>query len=309
MRVIVAGATGALGVPIVHRLVAAGHAVSGITRTESGAVRLRALGADAIVADALHRKELLNAVRGREADAVLHELTALKKAPVRHAAMRTTDALRTQGTSNLLEVAERTGARRFITQSMVFGYGYRDHGDAVLTEESLFGQLDGSPFDEHVAAMASAERQAFEADGIDAVALRYGLLYGDDVDTVARMLRRRSLPVARRGGVLPLVHHQDAAAATVAALERGRAGEAYNVVDDTPATFRDLVEGIAAARHVPGPLVLPGRLLRAAAPYGGRVLSGVSLRVSHEKAGRDLGWSPRYPSFREGLARNAAERP
>jgi nucleoside-diphosphate-sugar epimerase len=309
MRVIVAGATGALGVPIVHRLVAAGHAVSGITRTESGAERLRALGADAIGADALHREELLNAVRGREADAVLHELTALKKAPVRHAAMRTTDALRTQGTSNLLEVAERTGARRFITQSMVFGYGYRDHGDVVLTEESPFGQLDGSPFDEHVAAMASAERQAFEADGIDAVALRYGLLYGDDVDTVARMLRRRSLPVARRGGVLPLVHHQDAAAATVAALERGRAGQAYNVVDDTPATFRDLVEGIAAARHVPGPLVLPGRLLRAAAPYGGRVLSGVSLRVSHEKAGRDLGWSPRYPSFREGLARNAAERP
>jgi nucleoside-diphosphate-sugar epimerase len=308
MRVIVAGATGALGVPIVHRLVAAGHAVSGITRTESGAERLRALGADAIVADALHREELLNAVRGREADAVLHELTALKKTPVRHAAMRTTDALRTQGTSNLLEMAERTGARRFITQSMVFGYGYRDHGDAVLTEESPFGQLDGSPFDEHVAAMASAERQAFEAYGIDAVALRYGLLYGDDVDTVARMLRRRSLPVARRGGVLPLVHHQDAAAATVAALERGRAGQAYNVVDDTPATFRELVEGIAAARNVPGPLVLPGRLLQAAAPYGGRVLSGVSLRVSHEKAGRDLGWSPRYPSFREGLARTAAER-
>lgn len=309
MRVVFAGATGTLGVPIVRKLIAAGYTVVGITRTDEGSERLKQLGASAIMADVMNRAQLLEAVKGTEADAILHELTALKKAPASHAAMAATDALRTQGTTNLLEVARSVGARRFLTQSIVFGYGYGDHGSDLLTEESPFGRTDGRPFDAHVSAMASAEQQIFTAEGIEGVALRYGLLYGEDVATVVRMLRRRSLPVARHGGMLPFVHHQDAAEATVAALERGRAGHAYNIVDDTPATFRDLITGIAVTQGAPKPLVVPGWLLKVAAPYGGAVLADVSMRVSNAKARRELDWSPRYSSFREGIAHTPDSRP
>jgi nucleoside-diphosphate-sugar epimerase len=301
MRVIVAGATGVMGLPIVQHLIAAGHTVSGITRTREGAERLEQLGATPIIADVMDHTELFEAVRGKKADAVLHEMTALKKAPAGHAGMAETNALRSLGSTNLLDAAREVGATRFITQSIVFGYGYSDHGSETLTEESPFGRTDGSRFDAHVNAMLSAEQQAFSADGIEGIALRYGLLYGEDADRVVRMLRKRSLPVARRGGRLPWVHHQDAAAATVAALERGRGGQAYNVVDDTPATFRELITGIAESRHAPKPLVLPGGLLKLAAPYGGVVLNDVSMLVSNAKAKRELGWAPRYPSFRDGI--------
>ncbi|MFE5670944.1 NAD-dependent epimerase/dehydratase family protein [Agromyces sp. NPDC056523] len=302
MKVLIAGGTGTLGMPIVRSLLEAGHSVAGIARTPEGADRLRAVGATALAADAMDREGLLRAVEGNEADAVVHQLTALKKAPAGHGGLARTNELRTQGTSNLLDVARAVGARRFVTQSIVFGYGYRDHGDEVLTEESPFGETNGSPFDAHVNAMVFAEQQALHADGIDGIALRYGLLYGNDIDAVVRMLRARSLPVAARGGLIPFVHHQDAAAATVAALERGHGGEVYNIVDDTPATFRDLITAVAEARHAPKPLVLPAWLLKLVAPYGGVVLGEVSMRVSNAKAKRELGWAPRYPSYRDGVA-------
>lgn len=281
--------------------------MAGITRNQEGAERLEQLGATAIIADVMNRARLLDAVSGQQADAVLHELTALKKAPAGHGGMAKTNALRVQGTTHLLDVAREVGARRFVTQSIVFGYGYYDHGAEVLTKESPFGRTDGSRFDAHINAMMSTEQQAFQAEGIDGIALRYGLLYGEDAGTVVRMLRKRALPVARRGGKLAFVHHQDAAAATVAAVERGHGGQAYNIVDDTPATFRELITGIAKARHAPKPLVMPGWLLKLAAPYGGAVLGEVSLQVSNAKAKRDLGWSPRYPAFRDGIALTEGE--
>lgn len=301
MKVILAGATGVLGVPIVQQLLAAGHDVCGITRSQVGAERLRQLGASVITADAMDRDALLAAVDGQHADAVVHELTALRRAPTGHAAMAPTNALRVRGTANLLEVAQAVGAQRFVTQSIIFGYGYHDHGSQVLTEESPFGQRHGDAFDAHIEAMVSTEQQAFAATGIDGIALRYGLLYGADQDRVVQMLRKRALPVASKGGELAFVHHHDAAAATVAAIERGSGGQAYNIVDDAPATFRDLITAIADAHSAPRPLVLPGWFLKLAAPYGGTILSDVSLRVSNDKARRDLGWSIVYPSYREGV--------
>jgi nucleoside-diphosphate-sugar epimerase len=302
MKVLIAGGTGALGIPIVEQLIEAGHSVTGLTRTRLGAEHLEQLGATAVIADALECDALLRAVDGLEADAVVHQMTALKKAPLRQRDLEVTNRLRIAGTRYLVEAARVLGARRFVTQSIVFGYGYRDHGDTVLTEDSPFGETDGRPFDDAVAAMASTEQQAFDADGIDGIALRYGLLYGGDAAAVERMLRRRSLPVAAHGGQLAFVHHRDAAAATVAALERGRAGEAYNIVDDEPATFRELINAIAEARDAPKPLALPAGLLQLVAPYGGYVLARVSMRVSNAKAKRELGWVPRYPSYREGVA-------
>ncbi|HEY9477440.1 MAG TPA: NAD(P)-dependent oxidoreductase [Microbacteriaceae bacterium] len=302
MKVLLAGGTGTLGVPVLKSLRAHDHEVLAIVRSRDGEARVRDLGATPVIADVMHRDSLLRALDGVRADAVIHELTALKKTPVRHADMTATNTLRIQGTTHLLDAARAIGATRFLTQSIVFGYGYYDHGDTILTEDSPFGQSRGDAFDPHLHAMLSSEQQIFEADGIEGISLRYGLLYGEDIDKVVGMLRRRSLPVPKTGGLLPFIHHRDAAAATVAALTLGRPGSAYNIVDDEPATFRHLLTAMADARHAPRPLTLPGWLLRAVAPYGGVVLDRVSMRVSSAKARSELNWKPAYPTYRDGVS-------
>ena len=310
MRVLVAGASGTLGGPLVRQLVAAGHEVSGIARTSRGADRIAQAGGLAITVDIMDRDALLRAVDGRQFDAVIHEVTALAKAPARHSDMAQTNALRTRGTAHLIAATQATGARRFLTQSIVFGYGYTNHGTTVLTEQSPFGVLRGDAFDPHVEAMAATEHQAMHTEGIEGIALRYGLLYGADLDNVVRMLRKRMLPVVRGGGEIPFVHHEDAAAATVAALERARAGTAYNIVDDTPATFRQLITGIAEARHAPRPLVVPHWVLAMAAPYGKALFAGISMRVSNARARDELSWTPKYPSISDGIrAAQASKNP
>lgn len=302
MRLLLAGATGTLGTPLVAELIAAGHDVVGIGRSPSGGDRIRSLGATALIADVLDRDALLRAVDGEHFDAVIHQLTALKKLPTRHSGMTATDTLRTTGSAHLVEVAQATGATRFVTQSIVFGYGYRDHGSRVLTEDDPFGVLQHDEYDPHIAAMAAAERLATTIPGVEGVALRYGLFYGRDLDRMTAMLRRRALPVTRGSGDIPFVHHDDAATATVAALERGAAGGAYNVVDDTPATFRQYVETVAALRAAPRPLVVPAWLIAIAAPYGKALYTDTSMRVSNARARTELGWEPKYPSIRDGIA-------
>ena len=301
MRILLAGASGAIGRPLVQQLGRSGHDVIAIVRSEPAEERARADGAETVVADVLDRDALLRAVERRHADAVVSELTALAKPPLRHADMRATNVLRTRGTANLLDVAREIGARRFVTQSMVFGYGYDDLGETPLTEHAPFGIPTGTPFDQHLEAMAANERLAFEADGIDGVSLRYGLFYGGDAENVAAMLRKRMLPAVRSGGRLPFVHHDDAAAATVVAIERGEGGRAYNVADDEPVAFGTLVEAIADATRAPRPWHAPAPLVRALLPYGGAMMARASMRVSTD-ALRDLGWRPRYPTYREGIA-------
>lgn len=248
----------------------------------------------------MNRDALLRAVDGIHADAVLHELTALKKAPAKFSDMEETNRLRIQGSANLLAAAREVGATRFLTQSIVFGYGYRDLG--AVDETTPFGVLTGDASDAPIRAMVSAEQQAFNAPGIDGIALRYGLLYGADAATMAGMLNRRSLPISTRWrGTLGLVHHEDAASATVAALERGTAGRAYNVVDDTPTSWRDYIEAIAKAHGSKPPMALPGWLLRHAAPYAGVLMTRVNMQVSNARAKLELGWTPRYGSVSDGL--------
>ncbi|WP_117210980.1 NAD-dependent epimerase/dehydratase family protein [Allorhizocola rhizosphaerae] len=265
MRILLAGATGAIGRPLTTALTNAGHEVLTLSRT-AGDIR----------ADALDREALLRALRGRTADAVIHQLTALKQA------RRTVDAndpstvLRIKGTANLIEAAQLLGAQRFLVQSLVLGYGYLDHGDRPLTETDPFGVKTGGPADPVVDGLVSAERQAFAVDGI---ALRYGVFFGPGT-----WFSRGRFPVPLRGGVVPWVHVRDAAAATVLALERGAAREAYNICMENPATWREM-----AGRHG---LPLPGRLLRAAVPYLGAAMIDTSMRVSNAKARNELGWEP-----------------
>jgi nucleoside-diphosphate-sugar epimerase len=298
MKVLLAGATGAIGIPVTRRLLAHGHQVLGLARDPAGARRLEILGVTPVVADALDRDRLLRAVDGNWADAVIHELTALRKPPLRHRGMALTDRLRTQGTTNLLAAADVLGARRFLTQSFILGYGYRDHGPAPLTEDAPFGRPAGDRSDPHVAAMASTERQAFSAP--EGIALRYGLLYGGDAAQVRALLVRRRLPVTR-GGVLGWIHHTDAAAATVAALEHGRPGQAYNLVDDHPAGWQEVWTAMARAFGTPPPRRLPRWLFRLVAPYVASFVVGSSLRVSNAKATAELGWRPAYPTYHDGI--------
>ena len=303
MNVLLAGATGAIGVPLTRRLRAAGHRIIGVTRTPANRARLRALGAEPLVVDAMDRDALLRAVDGLEADAVIHELTALKDTSPRLRADDPTNALRTRGTANLLAASRAVGACRFVTQSLIFGYGYGDHGARKLTEDDPFGRPQGIYTDPLIASLHSAERQTFEAEGIDGIALRYGLFYGPNTfsDLFVELMRRRRLAIPRGGGgSVNWVHVEDAAAATVAALKRGRPGQAYNVVDDEPVNWRDFTWTLADASGTPQPFMVPRRALRLVAPYLAFMMTS-TLRVSNARAKRELNWTPSAPNYRDGI--------
>ena len=301
MKVLLAGASGAVGTPLTRQLVAAGHEVVGITRSRANAERLRAGGARAVVADVLDRENLLDAVRDLRADAVVHQLTALNTRKMREA-MQGTNALRTTGTAHLLAAARTVGAHRFLTQSIVYGYGYRDHGPHVITEDDPFGEPVSGQLGSAVAAIRSNEEQVLAADELEGIALRYGLFYGQDSFTrmMSDLLRKRRLPVpSSGGGFASFVHLEDAAAATVAALEKGRAGQAYNVVDDEPVRWADYLDAVAAELGVRRPWRVPSWMLRAI-PYLHTIMT-TSMLVSNAKARRELGWAPAVSTYREGI--------
>lgn len=302
MRVLLAGATGTLGTELVSQLLRAGHEVLGLTRTETGARRLTAAGVTPVVADLMDGDALLGAVRGHEADAVVHQATALTRMPLFHRDLHATDALRDRGTANLLRAAAAVGARRFVTQSFFLGYGYRDHGTGLVTEDRPFAPPGRGAFEVHMRSMRANERQALTTPGIDGIALRYGLFYGPEVSTYRLMdlARRRLMPVVRPAGVVSLVHVHDAASAAVAALDRGRPGQAYNIADDEPVGFDTYVTALAAAAGAPPPPRVPAWPL-AATPYLRALMVRTRIRLGCERAKRELGWAPAYPTLRDGL--------
>ncbi|WP_433285592.1 NAD-dependent epimerase/dehydratase family protein [Micromonospora sp. CA-244673] len=300
MRVLLAGASGAVGRPLTRQLIAAGHEVVGISRSPGNAERLRNAGAEAVVADVMNRENLLAAVRDVRADAVVHELTALGTTKMGEA-LQGTNALRTTGTANLLAAARAVGAHRFLTQSIVLGYGYRDHGPRVISEDDPFAEPVSGKLGEAVAAIRATEEQVFSTDGMEGVALRYGFFYGQDRMTsmIVNLVRKRRLPVPSGGGFANFIYLEDAAAATVAALEKGRAGQAYNIVDDEPVRWGDYLDTLAAAFGARRPWRVPSWMLRPI-PYAHAMMT-TSMRVSNAKAKRELGWAPAVPTYREGI--------
>ena len=235
------------------------------------------------------------------ADAVVHQLTALTKPPAKHSDMTQTNRLRTEGTKNLLEAARVVGAGTFVTQSIILGYGYTDHGDKLITEDDPFGQPNSGKANPHVAAMLANEKLANEAEGITGISLRYGLFYGADVQNYATMLRKRKLPIpTKRNNPLSWIHIDDAASATAAAVEGGNAG-AYNIVDDEPASWSEMFTAMATTLGAPAPRALPAGLIRLAAPYVATIVLDTTMCVSNAKAKSELGWKPEYPTLREGL--------
>jgi nucleoside-diphosphate-sugar epimerase len=261
-----------------------------------------------ILADALDRDALRAAVRGERVDAVVHALTALRKPPLRHRDMAQTDLLRERGTTNLLIAARDMGARRFVAESMTLGYGYGDWGERIITEDRLFAPPGRSPaLERHLAGFRSIEGQVFTASRagwIDGISVRYGAIYGPRAGTeeMVRILERRFFPLPDGGrAVTSWVHVEDAAAATVAAIEHGSPGEAYNVVDDAPVSLRAFVDLLADTAEVPRAGSMPGWVLRLVFPYAAAVFT-TTLRASNLKARRELGWTPMFPTYREGLS-------
>ena len=314
MKVLVAGATGALGTPLTRLLLSAGHQVVGLTRTPANATRLADQGAHPVVADAMDSDALLTALRGVTADAVVHALTALKKPPMRHHDMEATDALREQGTTNLLAAARQVGANRFVAESMHLGYGFGDWGDQVLTEAQPWAPSGNTPdLERHLAAFRSLEKQVFAATDqgqIDGISLRFGSFYGPGagLETFVDMLRRRKMPLPGGGRrVMSWVYIDDAASAVLAALERGRPAEAYNIVDDEPVELRDFVAVMADQFGTPRPRSVPVWMARTVAPYLTTVLGETTMRVSAARAKEELGWAPSVPTYRQGIARAARE--
>jgi nucleoside-diphosphate-sugar epimerase len=295
--VIVAGASGVFGRHIREALSGAGHTVLGVGRGEANEIR----------ADLLDRDGLLRAFEGIKADVVVHAATALRKPPMTHKGMFGTDDLRIAGTANLIEAAGLAGARRFIGENVAIGYGYRDFGDRVLTEADEFAAPVTDPsINRHLEGMREKERLARES-GLEAISLRFGLFYGPGgTETMVHMLRKRQLPAFNdHGRVSPWTHLADAAAAVVAAIDRGRPGQAYNIVDDHLG-FGEMIRAIAATFGTPKPFTLPTWTMGFASYM--HLMLGVSMRVSSDKARRELGWQPGYPTVRDGLRAQALAR-
>jgi nucleoside-diphosphate-sugar epimerase len=296
LRIFIAGATGALGRRLVPRLVERGHHVTGTTRSNPD--RVRDLGAEPAVVDPLDAAALRDAVVAARPDVVVHQLTALAGLSLGRnfdKAFEMTNRLRTEGTDNLLAAARAAGAERLVWQSYA-GWPYAREAEPVKTEQD---RLDPSPpadARETLAAIRHLEAAVLRAGGI---VLRYGGFYGpgtslDEDGEHVELLRKRKVPVGGSGaGVWSLVHIDDAADATVAAIERGAPG-IYNVVDDDPAPVHELLPALASAVGAPPPRRLPGWLVRVAAGAQAHSMMTQARGASNAKAKRELGWTPRH---------------
>ncbi len=310
MKVLVAGATGALGKQLVPRLVAAGHEVVGTTRSASKPEAVRRLGATPVVMDALDPEAVAGAVAGARPEVIVHELTALPGSlDIRHfdRDFAQTNRLRTEGTDHLLSAGRAVGVRRFVAQSYA-GWPYARTGGPVKTEDDPLDPTPEEKMRRTLDAIRHLEAAVTGADWTEGVVLRYGGFYGPGTSLSAEggeqveMIRKRRYPVVGDGGgVWSFIHIEDAAEATVAAIERGRRG-VYNIVDDEPAPVSEWLPAVAAAVGAKPPWHVPRLLGRLLAGKAATVMMTEVRGASNAKAKRELGWQPRHPSWREGFA-------
>jgi 2-alkyl-3-oxoalkanoate reductase len=302
MRVFVAGATGALGRHLVPMLVAAGHEVTATTRTPGKVARLREAGAEPVVVDGLDREAVIAAVRAAGPEVIVHQMTALtglRSLRKPDQAFADTNELRTRGTDNLLAAAAQAGTRRVIAQGN--SSVYEHSGGPVKTEED---PIESRPFPSAARTLAAIRHveESVPLAAPEGIVLRYGGFYGPGAsELLVDLVRKRRLPVIGGGtGISSFIEITDAAAATLAAVERGAPG-VYNVVDSDPAPVAEWLPYLAEVAGAKPPLRVPAWL--------GRLLAGAFVVAqmtswrgsSNEKARKELGWEPRYASWREGF--------
>jgi nucleoside-diphosphate-sugar epimerase len=305
MRVFVAGGTGVIGRRLLPALLAQGHQVTAMIRSPERREQVRAMGAEPAEADALDRESVRRAVLDSRPDAVIHELTSLPRRIDPRRIKRDfarNDRLRSEGTRNLVDAARAAGARRILAQSIAFMYAPGPPGTVHGEQDPLLEQAPRS-FKRSADAAAELERAVLGAQG---VVLRYGYFYGGGSavsreGSMAEDLARRRLPIVGAGtGVWSFIHVDDAARATVAALERGAAG-AYNVVDDDPAPVSLWLPALADALGAPAPRRVPAVIARPLAGAYGVATMTRAQGASNALAKGELGWSPVYTSWREGF--------
>ena len=300
MRVFVAGASGAIGTRLVAQLIDRGHEVIGTSRSPEKAERLRAGGAEAVVLDVLDRHAVREAVAAARPDAVVHQATALAgQSDFKHfdRSFGQTNRLRTEGTDALLAAARETGVGRFVAQSFA-GWPYARKGGPIKTEQDPLDPTPVPTMRKTLGAISHLEQAVVDAGGL---ALRYGGLYGSLHDVQLPLVRKRRFPVVGDGGgVWSFVHLDDAAAATVLAVERGARG-VYNIVDDEPAPVREWLPALAAAIGAKPPRRVPRWLAHLASGESGVALMTEIRGASNRKAKEELGWTLRYPTWRQGF--------
>jgi nucleoside-diphosphate-sugar epimerase len=316
MKIFVAGATGVLGRALVPQLVARGHEVVGMTRSAAKQDLVRSLGARPVVADALDPDAVAQAVASAEPEVIVHQLTALSgkmsirdaRHPERFSGAILTNRLRTEATDHLLAAGRAVGARRFVAQS--FGaFRWARAGGPVLTEADPLDPDPPGALRPVVQALLHMERAVTGIEWGEGLALRYGGFYGPGTSislapdaVMAAPIRKRRFPiVGDGGGVFSHIHVDDAAAATAVAVERGGPG-VYYVVDDEPAPVRDWLPVLASALDAKPPRRIPRWLGRLAAGEMATLMMTEVRGASNEKVKRELGWKPRYASWRQGFA-------
>ena len=304
MRVFVAGASGAIGRPLVQQLVAAGHEVTGMTRREEKAAELREAGAEAVVCDAFDAGGLRDAVVAAKPDAVVHMLTALPPRFGPRTDLEPTNRIRIEGTRNLIAAARAAGAKRVVAESVAFFY--TPEGGWVKDEEASLDLKAPGKIGKAVAALADLERQVLESEGLDGLVFRFGWFYGPNTyigpgGSQAEEVRKRRYPIVGKGEArFSFIHTEDAAAAVVTALERGAPG-VYNVVDDEPSPLREWLPVYAKTLGAKPPRRIPRWLVAlTVGPTLARTATE-SRGASNAKAKRELGWQPAHPSWRQGF--------
>jgi nucleoside-diphosphate-sugar epimerase len=307
MKVVLAGASGAIGRRLVPQLIEAGHQVTAITRSKEKLSELYDLGAEPVLCDVFDAGRLGSVVAQAEPDAVINQLTDLpqslnpRKLGEYYAA---NNRVRREGTRNLLDAARGAGVRRFLVQGAA--YWYAQTGGPVKTEEAPLYLEAPAPIGPAVETIKEVEDAVLSADGIEGIVLRYGMFYGPGTwyakdGDIGRQVRKRRYPMIGHGeGTYSFIHVDDAASATVAALERARPG-VYNVVDDDPATAAEWMLVYAEVLGAKRPPRVPAFVARLIA--GDAIVKwSLGLRgASNERIKRELGWHPRYESWRRGF--------
>jgi len=307
MKVLVAGATGVIGRRLVPMLIQAGHDVTGMTRSQAKAEAIEEAGATALVCDVFNADLLQDRFKAAAPEVVVHELTDIPAAFDPRKAeeqLAGNDRIRTEGTTNLVAAAVAAGTRRIVAQSIAFAYA--PGGSDLKDEQDPLFEDAPPPWQRSVRAVRELERLVTETEGIDGLALRYGMLYGPGTayagnSGTAVQVRARRFPIVGKGeGVFSFIHVDDAAAATVAAVERGWPG-AYNIVDDDPALLREWLPFYAEVVGAKKPMRVPKLVARLAAGRYATMLATELRGASNERAKRELGWEPRYASWRRGF--------
>jgi len=308
MRVFIAGSTGVLGRRLVPVLVSAGHDVTGTTRSRRKAASLRSAGAKPVVADALNPVAMHAAVRAARPNVIVHELTALEgKTDIRtiQEGFELTNRLRTDGTDILLSAAREAGVRRMVAQSFT-GWPNERTGGPVKTEADPLDRDPPAALAGALEAIQHLEHAVTHARELEGIVLRYGTFYGPGTtlseggEHIEQIGRRRFPLVGEGDGVWSFVHIDDAVSATAAAIERGAPG-IYNVVDDEPARVAEWLPALAEAIGAKPPRHAPLWLARLLSGDAGVALMTSIRGASNAKVKRELGWQPRYPSWRSGF--------